>query len=77
MMTEERKVALSPSSTWTYNCLLHPCWWNTQTDTAANANAAQLVLKLCATCEAPEPVGNLEAYYNSNRRLDILDILCQ
>lgn len=58
-----------------YNYLLHPCWWDT--DIAANVNAAQLVLELCATHAAQQPVGNWEAYYNSNRRLDILRVLCR
>lgn len=40
-----------------------------------NANAAQLVLKPCATREAKQPVGNWEAYYNSNRRLDIFECM--
>lgn len=62
-------------STWAHNCLLYPCWWNT--DIAANANAPQLVPSLCATREAQQPVGYQEAYYNSNRRLDILNAACQ
>lgn len=40
-----------------------------------NANAAQLVPKPCGTREAKQPVGNWEAYYNSNRRLDIFECM--
>lgn len=72
-LRSEKPHHLPPAQT--HNCLLHPCRWDA--DIAANANAAQLVLKACAAHEAHQPVGSRETYYNSDRRLDIFGVLCQ
>ncbi|KAG7506283.1 hypothetical protein JOB18_001819 [Solea senegalensis] len=70
-----RRRSLKPTNNWSHILTSsHP----NRSDTAADVNAAQLVPKLCATRKkARQPVGNCAAYYNSNRRCDILDVLCQ